>query len=262
MRSPSIFAVLLVAGLAAAGAQSRYVPQSRGGADWRAADEEIFELANEARAQAGAGQLKWDPVLAAAALEHCRRMVAAGAISHQFNGEPELTQRAEQAGAHFSVVEENVATGPSPVGLHDEWMNSPGHRANLLSPQVDRVGIAVIVSGRTLYGVEDFSHAVESLSPEQIERRVAALIRPSGVAVLTDTSSARAACAMDSGVPAGSDGRQPQFIMRWQSGDLEQLPDALLKRLGTGRYRTAAVGSCAAQDAGSFSAYRLAVLLY
>jgi len=52
--------------------------------------------------------------------------------------------------------------------------------------------------------------------------------------------------------------------LRWQeAAALTRLPDALLDRLATGRYRQAAVGSCPAQDMeGSFTAYRMAVLLY
>jgi hypothetical protein len=51
--------------------------------------------------------------------------------------------------------------------------------------------------------------------------------------------------------------------MRWQSGDLTQLPKALVDRLASGNYRQAAVGSCPAQGSqGSFTAYRAAVILY
>jgi hypothetical protein len=51
--------------------------------------------------------------------------------------------------------------------------------------------------------------------------------------------------------------------MRWQSGDLTQLPKALADRLASGNYRQAAVGSCPAQGSqGSFTAYRAAVILY
>ena len=51
--------------------------------------------------------------------------------------------------------------------------------------------------------------------------------------------------------------------MRWQDADLTQLPQALAERLASGNYRQAAVGSCPAQiTEGSFTAYRVAVLLY
>lgn len=221
----------------------------------------IFALANQARVQAGVGRLDWDPALADAALQHCLRMAAEGQISHQYNGEPDLSTRTAQAGAHYSVIEENVAMGPSADTIHEQWMHSPGHRANLLSPDVDRVGIAVVAANGSLYAVADYSRIVEQLSATQVEARVAALMRTSGVVILRDPSVARAACATDEGMPRSEP--MARFVMRWQDADLTVLPQALADRLASGKYRQAAVGSCPAQVAsGSFTAYRLAVLLY
>jgi hypothetical protein len=225
--------------------------------------EQLFALANQARAEAGAGRLQWDPALAAAALQHCRRMAVEGPISHRYAGELNLTERAAQAGAHFSLIEENVAVGPAPAVIHDEWMRSPGHRANLLSRDVDRVGVAVVASGGELYAVADYARAVQSLTAPQVEARVADQIRVSGISILGDAAQARAACATNHGVPGSPTGLQPGFVMRWQDSDLTRLPQPLVDRLGSGKYRRAAVGSCPAQGVqGSFTAYRLAVLLY
>lgn len=242
--------------------QPQVFAQNAGGANVQTAAEQIFALANQARAQNGVGRLHWDPALAAAALYHCRRMAAEGPIAHRYGGEPDLSARAGKAGAHFSVIEENVAVGPSAAVIHDEWMHSPGHRSNLLSPEVDRVGVAVVEARGVLYAVADYSREVESLGGREVEARVAAMIRPSGVSILQDSSLARAACARDEGVPRTS-GPMPGFIMRWQDAELSQLPRALADKLASGRYRRAAVGSCPAQgDQGSFTVYRVAVLLY
>ncbi len=230
----------------------------------RAASEQVFALANQARAQAGVGRLQWDPALAAAAMKHCQRMAAEGPISHRYGGEPDLSERAAQAGAHFSVIEENVAIGPSAEGIHQEWMReSPGHRENLLSPEVDRIGVAIVPARGVLYAVEDFSRGVEQMNAPQVEARVAALIKPSGVEILRDPSVARAACATDDGVPHASGAMQPRFIMRWQDAELSHLPQEIADHLATGRYHAADVGSCPAQNVeGAFSAYRIAVILY
>ncbi|HUV69152.1 MAG TPA: CAP domain-containing protein [Terracidiphilus sp.] len=244
-------------------AQAEGFCQDGNGANIRTAAEQLFALANQARAQAGAGPLQWDPALAAAALAHCRRMVAEGPIAHRYGGELDLSSRAGQAGAHFGLIEENVAVGPTASMIHDEWMNSPGHRSNLLNPEVDHVGIAVVAARGVLYSVADYSRAVQSLSASQVEAHVAALIRVSGVSIVGDPSQARAACAMDQGVPRSSAGLRPGFIMRWQSSELDRLPQALVDRLGSGQYSRAAVGSCRARGAeGSFTVYRVAVLLY
>jgi uncharacterized protein YkwD len=257
------FALVALALPAVAAAQWNSPAPNEGSAGLQGVSEQIFALANQARAQAGVGPLEWDPALAEAALLHCQRMAAEGPIAHRYGGEPDLSARAAQAGAHFSVIEENVAVGTSAGAIHDEWMQSPGHRANLLSPDVDRMGVAVVAARGALYAVADYSRAVQQLNAAQVEARVAALIRVSGVAILRDPSVARAACAMDGGMPPTAGGAMPRFVMRWQAGDLDQLPQALVDKLASGNYRQAAVGSCPAQiSEGSFTAYRVAVLLY
>jgi hypothetical protein len=225
--------------------------------------EQIMALANQARADAGAGPLKWDSALAIAARKHCLRMAAEGPIAHQYPGELDASERAGQAGAHFDLIEENVAIGPTPAEIHNEWMHSSGHRTNLLNPQVDRVGIAVVAARGVLYAVADYSRGVQSLTQTQVEARVAGMIRQSGVAISASPSVARAACMMNGGVPRSADASPPGFIMRWQDSEMRRLPQPLIDRLASGRYREAVVGSCSAGGAeGTFTAYRVAVLLY
>ncbi len=224
---------------------------------------QIVELANQARAQAGAGPLKWDEALAAAARRHCMRMAAEGVISHQYADEEEISERAAHAGAHFSLIEENVAFARDPASVHDGWMRSPGHRANLLNPKVDRVGVAVVAGRYGLYAVADYSHAVPVLTEVEVEAAVARLVRASGITILRDATVARAACATDAGLPHPASGAKPRFVMRWQNGEMDQLPEDLTESLASGKYTRAAVGSCPAQgEVGFFTAYRVAVLLY
>ena len=259
----SAILLLVVSAVWAASAQVLWAQMAGSAGNMQAAAEQVFALANQARMQAGVGRLQWDPALAAAALKHCQRMAAEGPIAHRYGGEPDLSERASQAGAHFSVIEENVAIGPSPDAIHEEWMQSPGHRQNLLSPEVDRVGVALVAARGVLYAVADYSRAVQQLSVPQIEARVAALVRPSGVSILQDPSAARAACTVDNGLPRATGGMQPRFVMRWQDADLSHLPQELVQHLEAGTYRAADVGACPAQvSEGSFSAYRIAVILY
>jgi uncharacterized protein YkwD len=262
--SPGFVLIFLaLAAFAAPAAQVQAQAGSTGSADLRDAAEQVFALANQARAQAGVGRLQWDPALAAAAMKHCQRMAAEGPIAHRYGGEPDLSERAAQTGAHFSVIEENVAIGPSADAIHHEWMQSPGHRQNLLSRDIDRIGVAIVPARGVLYAVADYSRAVEQMNAPQVEARVAALIKPSGVEILRDPGVARAACTTDEGMPRAAGGMQPRFIMRWQDAELSHLPQELADRLATGRYRAADVGSCPAQNVeGAFSAYRIAVILY
>ncbi|MGA3011821.1 MAG: CAP domain-containing protein [Terracidiphilus sp.] len=224
---------------------------------------QIVLLANHARAQAGAGPLKWDAALAAAARRHCLRMAAEGVISHQYADEPEISERAAQAGAHFSVIEENVAIAPDPGSIHNAWMRSAGHRANLLNPRVDRVGVAVVAGRNGLFAVADYERGVQVLTQAQVEAAVTAMVSQSGVTILQDATLARTTCATGEGVPHPASGPRPRYVMRWQDADLTQLPGDLADSLASGKYHGASVGSCPTQNIeGSFTAYRLAVLLY
>jgi uncharacterized protein YkwD len=223
---------------------------------------QLFALGNQARAAQGLSALEWDQALAAAALNHCLRMAAEGPLSHQYEGEAELSARAGQSGAHFSFIEENIAVGDRPASIHQAWMNSPGHRENLLSPAVDRVGVAVVARGNMLYAVADFGHGVAVLTPEQVEAKVASLVDATGVVAHGNSPGAREACAQDNGLPVSLDNRRPEFIMRWQDSELGHLPSALVDRIATGKYQEAAVGSCSTQRAATtFTVYRVAVLL-
>lgn len=226
------------------------------------AAEQLFTLGNEARVNHGARPLQWDTELAAAAMRHCMRMAAEGSISHRYDGEPDLTERAGSAGAHFSMIEENVAVASYVDMIQEGWMHSTGHRENLLNPEVDRVGIAVVASQGMLFAVEDFARGVAELTPAQVESTVAGLVRARRVSIYRDAGDARRACELDKGVPASSD-PLPRFIMRWQSADLSSLPEELASQLDSGQYRRAAVGACTAMDVrGRFTSYRVAVLLY
>jgi hypothetical protein len=222
--------------------------------------EQLFKLANEARTAAGVGALTWDPALAEAALRHGMRMAIEGPIAHRYDGEPDLTSRAGAAGAHFSYVEENIAVGSIPETIQGGWMDSPEHRANLLNPEVDHVGIAVVASGGLIFAVADYTRAVTVLTQTQVEAAFAKLLRARQIMVMEDTNEARSYCASNGRYQGGD---PPSFLFRWQNPDVTQLPAPLAEQLMSGRYHKAAVGSCPAQDVnGAFTIYRVAVLLY
>jgi hypothetical protein len=225
--------------------------------------EQLFALANQARAAQGVGALSWDPALAAAALAHCQKMAQEGPIAHRYGDEADLTERAGGAGAHFSLIEENVALGAYPASIHEGWMHSPGHRANLLNADVNRVGIAVVAARGELYAVEDFTRAVPVLTQGQVEQAVQGLLRARGIVTFLDGSDARAYCSHGQGVRGAASSAQAGFQMLWQNADVTALPGPLEDRLAARRYREASVGSCAAQNVeGAFTVYRVAVLLY
>jgi uncharacterized protein YkwD len=223
------------------------------------AEQYLLAAANEARANQGLPPVHLDPVLSEASAQHAREMANHADISHQFDGEPELATRGANAGAHFSLISENVGEAPSSVIIHDLWMHSPGHRANLLDPNVDSIGIAIVTRDNQLYAVEDFASTVKILTLNQQERTVADVLTQSGMRVAETTQDARQTCTMSNGY-AGS--RQPWFIMRYTAASLNAIPSQLKSRLTSGKYHQAVVGACPTTRKSSFTAYNIAVLLY
>jgi hypothetical protein len=223
------------------------------------AEQILWQLANRERAAQGRGPLQWSATLAGAAREHALRMAQQNTLSHQLPGEPGLVERASGAGARFSTLAENVAEGPSAEGIHEQWMHSPPHRANLLDAQLDSIGIAVTDRNGTLFAVEDFSQAVgEESIPEQ-EKLVEGQLQMRGLRLLNYTEDARRSCALDNGY-AGS--HRPSFIVHYTTTDLQTLPDMLEQNIHTGKYHSAVVGACPGDGKTRFSSYRVAVLLF
>ncbi len=224
-----------------------------------AREQILVQLANRDRAARGLSPLRWSEALAEAAHLHAVRMVQQNALSHQFPGEPGLEDRASRAGARFSSLAENVALGPSAEGIHQQWMNSPPHRANLLDANLDSVGIAVEDREGTLFAVEDSSLAVGDPSLREQELLVEKQLQSQGVHIQDYTDDARRSCPLDNGY-AGS--HRPSFVVHYATADLETLPGMLGDRIRTGKYHSAAVGACPSNGKFGFSSFRIVVLMF
>jgi hypothetical protein len=219
----------------------------------------LFQLANRERTARGLPPLTWNAALGDAARQHALLLARQNALSHQLSGEPDLAARAARAGARFSTIAENVAEGPNAESLHEQWMKSPPHRANLLDAQLNSVGIAVAKRNGTLFAVEDFSDSAGELSLREQEKLVEGQLQSRGLRVEDYTSDARRTCALDNGY-AGT--HRPSFVVHYATPTLDTLPEMLTERIRSGRYHAAAVGACPSDRKSGFSAYRVAVMLY
>ena len=253
LRAITVLAATLLPAMAA-------MPSSPPPAAGSVAEQYLFSAANAERAQHGLQALRWDETLHRAAQRHAGEMAARESISHQYPGELDLAERGRAAGARFTVIAENVAEAWSALEIHDAWMQSPDHRANLLDPRVNAVGISVLRRRGQLYAVEDFDRTVESLSLEAQESAIAELLRTEArLYLLPNVADARRTCAMDTGY-AGE--RKPWFVMRFTAASLDKLPATLRAKLATGKYHAATVGACEAKGTGSFTPYAIAVMLF
>jgi uncharacterized protein YkwD len=140
-------------------------------------EQELLQRANQSRQRAGAPVLRLDSGLSAAARVHAQAMLEANQLSHRFPQEQSLVQRlAATTRLQLDQAAENVALDYSAQGGHEHLMQSPPHRANLLNPAYNVVGLGVVRSGDRLFIVEDFAHALPTYSVTEVKGHIAAAL--------------------------------------------------------------------------------------
>jgi uncharacterized protein YkwD len=144
------------------------------------AEQLLLYLANQARAQFGAPRLTLDAGMSRAARIHAEKMVAERQLSHRLEGEPSLPQRlAAETRTQLDQEGENVAFDFDAAQGHQHLMQSPPHRANLLNPAYNVVGLGVVRSGDRLYIVQDFGHALPNYSLAEAKQQIATTLAQS-----------------------------------------------------------------------------------
>lgn len=243
--------------LAAMGAALCLLAQAYAREDTGERARQIAELTNQDRADHGLSRLRWSDSLAEAARGHAERMATENYLSHEYPGEGNVGARAARAGAHFRAIAENIATGYSDQQVEQEWMHSTPHRRNILDAKMNAIGVGVVERNGTLYVAEDFAEASEALSARQVEGRVGALLREEGVQATAPRSAAAGECDADGAYPPGG-----RLVIRFDTGDLSQLPGQVSEQIQRGDYRKAAVAECPGGKQGNFTTYKVAIVLY
>ncbi|MFF7731612.1 CAP domain-containing protein [Streptomyces sp. NPDC007984] len=109
----------------------------------------VVELTNRERTRHGLTPLSADPSLTSAAQAHSADMVARAFYAHTAPDGGQPWDRAAAAGSTRRSIGENIACGQrSPAGVVEGWMNSPGHRANILKPGFTHIGVGLAGGGR------------------------------------------------------------------------------------------------------------------
>jgi uncharacterized protein YkwD len=234
------------------------------------AERQLLDLANQARAQAGIPPLSRDEGLTDAARAHAQQMVAEQQLSHQFPGEPSLAQRLAQATSlHLDRAGENVAFAETVEGIQNVLVHSAPHRENLLNPDYNVAGFAVIRSGERLYAVQDFGRELPTVTPEAANEQIAGALQhlreQNHLALLSQQEGSAAqsiACAMAKADGLGSPPSQAHYILRYTTMEPNRLPAGTEKVLGNRALRAFSVGSCYAKTANyPNGAYWVALLL-
>ena len=122
-----------------------------------------FHMANAFRVLHGVGILTWCDNAATAARLHSEDMAAQNYVSHTSADGRLFYMRLRENGVLYSTCAENLCAGYySGIGANNAWVNSSGHRANLLNANMDRCGIGFgygADSDYRYYAVADYYQA-------------------------------------------------------------------------------------------------------
>lgn len=118
---------------------------------------QVVALVNKERAAVGCGPLAEDPQLEKAAQSHSDDMAARTFFDHTNPDGADPGQRITAAGYRWSTEGENIAQGQqTPAAVMDSWMNSPGHRANILNCSFKDIGVGVHKGAGGPWWTQDF----------------------------------------------------------------------------------------------------------
>lgn len=129
------------------------------GVDSAKAEARILQMVNAFRAQSGRDALAAEETLSETARDFARYMARTGRYGHEADGR-EPAQRAEAQGYRYCMIAENIAYQFRSDGFALEgltrgfvkgWIDSPGHRANMLAPVAVETGIGIARSEKGVY---------------------------------------------------------------------------------------------------------------
>lgn len=109
-------------------------------------EQTLLNLVNKARADAGAGPLAFDMDVMKTARLKAKDMVDNNYFSHQSPTYGSPFDMMRQFGISFKTAGENIAGNPSVQGAFNAWMQSPGHKQNILNSSYNYTGIGIVSS--------------------------------------------------------------------------------------------------------------------
>jgi len=123
-------------------------------------EKRVLELVNEERAARGLSALKWSNELSNVARAHSKDMHDRGFFSHTSPDGKSPFDRIKAAGISYSYAAENIAAGQStPEAVVEGWMNSKGHRENILNANLKYLGVGFYeaAGGYKYYWTQNFT---------------------------------------------------------------------------------------------------------
>ncbi|MFF2480810.1 CAP domain-containing protein [Paenibacillus sp. NPDC058071] len=107
--------------------------------------QQVVNLVNQERAKGGLSPLTVDTLLTKVAQEKARDMDVNKYFSHTSPTYGSPFDMMKQFGVTYSYAGENIAAGQrTPQEVMNAWMNSPGHRQNIMSPNFKKIGVGFV----------------------------------------------------------------------------------------------------------------------
>ncbi|MFG2042398.1 CAP domain-containing protein [Dactylosporangium sp. NPDC048998] len=120
-------------------------------------EAQVLTIVNSERAKAGCQPLAYNAKLRAAAYKHSADMAARNYFSHDTPEGVSFATRITNEGYRWSNAAENIAKGQrTPEDVMNAWMNSSGHRANILNCKLKDLGVGLAYQGKTPIWTQDF----------------------------------------------------------------------------------------------------------
>lgn len=121
-------------------------------------EQEVIALVNASRTSMGLGAVRCDPAMTAVARGHSSDMCSRGYFDHTGLDGRDPFDRLRDGGVRFSSAGENIAWGQSDADeVHTAWMNSAGHRRNILDGDYARIGVGLDRCGGEMYWTQVFA---------------------------------------------------------------------------------------------------------
>ena len=122
-------------------------------------ETEVVKLVNAARAKAGAGELRIDPLLCEIARIKAQDMIDNNYFDHKSPKYGYPDDMMEAFGLTFTYLGENIAYGSkTPADVVANWINSPSHYNNMIGPGYNKTGVGCVTSENgTIFWVQEFA---------------------------------------------------------------------------------------------------------
>lgn len=146
------------------------------------AEERMLALLTADRAKQNLPPLKLDTRLVSVARKHSDDMLATGQVAHVSPTTGSAADRVKADSIRTAIVLENVARAYGVAEAQTGLMNSPGHRANILSNEVTHVGVGItlgddVAGRRELLVTQVFIHVPSVIDPAKVRKQAMKQIR-------------------------------------------------------------------------------------